>query len=423
MQQVTAADVSEVLPAPEVATYLAVASTQGGRETFTLVMTLVDVPRLLPVPDPERPTPGNRRVNMSHARGFGRYVRERESWVAPPLLLRDAASVSFDPITDLAGASRLGYARVPVGAAETLKIIDGQHRILGIDLLLRDLRQDLDGARERRASAEYAGDEATAARWRQEIDVLTEALARMARESISVVIYEETIPQRYEQMFFDVADNALGINQAIKVRFDSTKIINRVLDQVSQHRLLAGRIDQENDRVVRQNPNLVGAKHVTDIVRAVNVGVVGRIGRQREQEFEEAALIENTYAFLDALVDGFADLAAVADGELAPPDLRRQSLLGSVTMLRVLAGVFFNLSDRTSGTLGRLDDDEVTDFFAALAPHMDAPVEAGSIWTKDKAASEHFDVGSYGPLARSQNLKGLTAALTQWAIEGRLTDR
>lgn len=421
VQPITAADVSEVLPAREVATYLSVASTQGGRETFTLVMALTDVPRLLPVPDAERPTPGNRRVNVSHARDFGRYVRECGTWVAPPLLLRDATSVTFDPITDLAGASRLGYVRIPVGAAESLKIIDGQHRILGIDLLLRELRQELDAAQEQRASAEFAGIDAAAGRWREEVATLTETLERVATEAIPVVIYKESVPQRYEQMFFDVADNALGINQAIKVRFDSTKIINRVLDQVSQHRLLLGRVDQENDRVVRQNPNLVGAKHVTDIVRAVNVGVVGRIGRQREQEFQEATLIENSYAFLDALVEGFPDLAAIADGELTPPELRRQSLLGSVTMLRVLAGVFFNLSDRTgAGTLGRLDDDQVTDFFAVLAPHMTAPIDAGSIWKKDKKTSEHFDVGTFGPLARSQNLKGLTTALTQWSFEGKL---
>jgi hypothetical protein len=422
VQPITAADVSEVLPAREVATYLAVASTQGGRQQYTLVMTLVDVPRLLPVPDPERPTPGNRRVHVTHARDFGRYIRERDSWVAPPLLLRDASSVTFEVITELAGGSQLGYARVPVGAAESLKIIDGQHRILGIDLLLRDVRQALDTARERHAAAEFAGDAAEAERWVAEVDALEATLDRLTRESISVVIYKESVPQRYEQMFFDVADNALGISQAIKVRFDSTKIINRVLDQVAQHRLLAGRVDQENDRVVRQNPNLLGAKHITDIVRAVNVGVVGRIGRNREKEFEEAALIENTYAFLDALTDGFPDLAAVADGDLAPPELRRQSLLGSVTMLRVLAGVFYNLSDRTGAAVGldAMDDDQVTDFFAALAPHMPAPVQADSIWKKDKTTSEHFDVGTFGPLARSQNLKGLAKSLTKWAHDGRL---
>ncbi len=88
-----------------------------------------------------------------------------------------------------------------------------------------------------------------------------------------------------------------------------------------------------------------------------------------------------------------------------------------MTFLRVLAGVFHDLSERTDGP-GTWDDDQVTDFLASLAPETVAPVAEGSMWVLNDLLKDHFDVGAYGPLARSQNLKGLTAALTEIATGG-----
>ena len=31
----------------------------------------------------------------------------------------------------------------------------------------------------------------------------------------------------YKQMFFDIADNALGITSSVRARFDSRKVVNR----------------------------------------------------------------------------------------------------------------------------------------------------------------------------------------------------
>jgi len=62
--------------------------------------------------------------------------------------------------------------------------------------------------------------------------------------------------------------------------------------QATKHALLAGRLDEEQDRITQNNPNLLGAKRVIDLVRSANVGVTGRIGAKREAEFEESTLIE-----------------------------------------------------------------------------------------------------------------------------------
>lgn len=136
--------------------YVAVRTKQGGRDVYTFHLPLEDVPRVLPVPDPERPTPGNRRVNAKHAKDFGRYVRSQLDWVAPPLLMRDSNECKFEPQTALPDGSEIGILKIPRNSRTALKIIDGQHRILGLDAVVKDLDLEIDQAREQLAQATAA---------------------------------------------------------------------------------------------------------------------------------------------------------------------------------------------------------------------------------------------------------------------------
>ena len=66
---------------------------------------------------------------------------------------------------------------------------------------------------------------------------------RLGDERLGVQILVENDPIRYEQMFYDVAENALGITSAVKVRFDSRKMVNRTLDPLLKHPLLRDRVN------------------------------------------------------------------------------------------------------------------------------------------------------------------------------------
>lgn len=143
-------------------------------------------------------------------------------------------------------------------------------------------------------------------------------------------------------------------------------------------------------------------------MRTVTVGLSGRIGRRQEQELREDALVETTNEFLDTLLAGFEPLAKVADGELTPEDLRRASILGSTSVLRVLAGVYFELVQ------DGWDEDAITDFFAKLNPFMDGPVTAESPWVAE-VPGDVFSEGAMGPRSRRQDLKALVDAITAWA--------
>jgi hypothetical protein len=157
-----------------------------------------------------------------------------------------------------------------------------------------------------------------------------------------------------------------------------------------------------------KNPNLMGAKHVADITRAVAVGVAGRIGKKRETELDDAAVTEAIHKFLECITEAFTDLAAVADGKVTPLQLRQESLLGSVGMFRVLAGVYHDLTEDMD-----IDDEEVTEFFHRLNPHMNAPVTNSSLWRTTKANAD-FEPNASSPIMRTQNLQHLVAVIVSW---------
>ncbi len=386
--------------------YYATRYQQGGRTVYSIDLSLAQVAGSLPRPDPNRPTPGNRRVKDSHARSFGKYVREKETWIAPALLLRAPDMFSFKVEREVEG-TQFGILSLPRLARTDLKILDGQHRILGLYYAVDDLAAELESNRSQMVAARRQENPDLEQHFQDKVRELEEQRSRLHRERISVQVHIEEDLNEFKQMFVDIADNALGIQSAIRVRFDSRKVVNRSLEDVLKHALLVDRVDLEQDRVGGSSPCLLGAKHVADIIRTVTVGLAGRVGRRQENELREAALVENTNNFLDTLVGGFPALESVVDGSSTPEVLRKTSLLGSATMLRVLAGVYQELNK------DNWSDDEIQEFFSKLAPSMGAPIKQGSPWMEAGVFSD----GAMAPKARRQDLEALARTTVRWARE------
>jgi hypothetical protein len=364
---------------------------------------------MLPAPDPQRPTEGNRRIKESHARGFATYLRENRDWVAPALVLRGPDMFEFEVTQSIAG-TEFGIISFPRLAQTDLRILDGQHRILGIHWAIQAISDEIGRVRSQlAASRRNDAEPAVIAVLERDLEQLNDQRQRFDKERTSIQIYIEDDTVQYKQMFFDIAENALGISSSVRARFDSRKVVNRALEDVMRHSLLKGRVDEEQDRIGRRNPNLVGAKHVAEIVRTLAVGIDGRIGRRLESELREDALVQRTNNFLDVLLGAFPPLAQVADGELSPEDLRSTSLLGSTTMIRVLAGAYHQLTE-----VQKFDDEDVTEFFVMLSSHMQVPVTKDSIWVQH-VPGDIFVEGASGPRARRQDLKGLRDELVDWA--------
>ena len=308
-----------------------------------------------------------------------------------------------------------GVLAVPRLARNDLNIIDGQHRILGIHLLIKELADNLATARGERAAALKEGNVSSVEQMDGKIVELEAQRTRLRGERVSVQIVVVDDAQEYKQIFVDIAENAKGITQAVKSRFDSTRVVNRCLEDVMEHRLISGRVDLDGDRMLGDNPNLLGAKHVADIIRTLQVGIGGRISTRLEGELKEEELIADADGFLDFLCRAFEDLDDVSRGNLAPADLRRRSLLGSVTMLRILAGVYREFiptaKNGVSAEEVEAKIERFTDFCRHLSKHMEAPVPNGSHWLKSRA----FQEGAFAPMARMGDMRNLTTLVVAWA--------
>lgn len=389
--------------------YFATRFQQGGRVVYSVDLSVPQLVSTLPEPDPEHRQPGNRQINLTHARGFGEYIQERESWVCPSLMLRAPEEEFEFHMAKEVGGTELGVLAIPRLARESLKILDGQHRILGFHLAWRAISDGIQKEREALAIARRDGldEEVKDARRRLDHKLALRDRLSTARVSIDILIVDD--PDAYKQVFVDIADNAKGVTRTLGARFDRVKVVHRALPLVVEHPLLKGRVEEESDRLSSTNPNLLTAKNVADVIRTVQVGAARRISRKQEGELDERDLAEGANRFLDLLENAFPDLRKVREGEKSPAELRRNSLLGSATMIRVFAGVYHDLV-LGDGNESSMTDGEATRFFSKLAGHMKAPIAKRGPWTRGL-----FLDSGMAPQASQGDIKKLVDNIVRWS--------
>lgn len=394
---------------------------RSGKSLFILALPLHLIPSHLPIPDPAKPFEGNRTVNVKHATEFGEYWSRNVKWATPPLLLDTMYPLTrdFEPRAKVAGVE-FGVVRLPHNSALELQILDGQHRILGWTLITTRIAEDLRVVREQLHRAREHEDPVATQLAEARLAELSELQRRLREEYVTVEILEGVSLDDHKQYFHDIAVNAKGITKSLTTSFDRRSLINRVVVELAgQHPLLQGQVDFEKDRAAGRSENFVSGRNVADLVRAVVVGVGGQMTRRREEALKEGSVQAMSESFLDALVECFPDLGKVASGDMHPMDLRDKSLLGSPTILRVLAGAYHLLAvDRTDDEnpyVKHAGDQKARALFEALSDRMGLPIEQA--W---------FDTGyfaepsSKAPSSRAQDLRGLTALIARWGETGEV---
>ncbi len=407
--------------------YFAIQYQQGGRTVYSIDLSLPQFVYTVEKPDPSQKLEGNRQIQLSRAKSFGNYVRERaDDYVCPSMLFRlPSGELEFrdlgDSLGGATGATRFGVLSVPRTARRSLEILDGQHRALGFHLYWDDLLERIKSARGRVASAEREGDRSETRRLKRDLTKLLAERDRVGKDRVRLDIVVIDDPVVYRQVFVDIADNAKGISGSVRARFDSRKVVNRALREVMDHRLLRDRVEEESDRVTGTSLNWLAAKHVADLIRAVQIGTTGRMNARDEDELHQSRVERDAIAFLDLLEEAFSDLQHMMQGKMSPAELRQCSLLGSASMIRVIAGVYHKLtgvgSPRESNS-EYLSRDEVLGKFQSLAPTLAAPLTADSPWNRSACFAE----GAVAPYARQGDLNQLTRFLEQWIRTGEAPD-
>lgn len=408
-------------------TFIATRKMMGGRPVFHLDMSIAQLATGVDAPPINTQQEDNRIVKLARGQAFADYLNSNKEWASPSLLLWCPIGIlDFELLTQINEAVgdpsvRLGILSVPRSARQSIKILDGQHRILGFHLWLQQLNQELHAAKLHLADATKGAQPQVIKLAKERVDRAEENMQRSENESIGIDILICSSAREARQIFADIANNALGMVKALAIGFDQSKVINRVTSTLATdapHPLLAGRVDFNKDRVSGDSDMFISAKTLADAIRALTVGISGRITRAQELDEEvEKDILQRSRKYFSCLSDAFS-----VDFEKDPKELRVSSLLGSGTMFRVLAGVWFELTSSTNAQgksiKPRMSVEEATTFFMKLAPHMAIPLKTGNKWlTTGVFPSPAAGAIVSAPGSRNQELKALTLAITNWAID------
>ena len=396
---------------------------QGGRTQYSTVVSVLEVPTFVArKPDPTKPLDGNRKVDGPRAKRFGEYVYEESTWVAPAIFVgvpREHNSLEFDKKIEFGNGSAFGVLSIPSNETQHILIVDGQHRTLGfhtLDEIIDERRRQLLKLIE--TAQKNDGEELSEHRRRYK--KLDERIRDLGAEHITVEIVEATETERV-QIFADIANNAKGIRPDFKVFSDQRDVVNRLSREVAtEHPLFVegGVEDGQSTSMSAKNPNLIGAKNVADVVRAVHVGVIGRVGKRIEDELakNEVLAARKVKQFLDTMLDSFPELREIVNREITPVELRQKSMLGYGTIYRVLAGVYHDLKLADEGRTP-FSESEIREVFKQIGPKLrEIPVaDTNEFWMKTGA----FTAGANAPQSSSGALRSLNDSLVEWARELR----
>ena len=436
--EIDTSDLAEMLAGTEYQEnekFNAMRCVQGEVVSYTVVLPMRAILHSLKKPDPDEILQTNRKVDKGRADDFAnRYLYERAKtgeWICPPLTLRVHPSdvVSIEPITDQ-------IVRIEVPKLRQWLIHDGQHRALGTHYFNEQLSARIERLREQAETARANGDKQLEAQFLKQAEVEKQTLEDILSRSSVQLNLIVTTPAIHDQLFADMAINAKGINPDFGLALDHHdplgNIAKLVLDELPYLPPLIslGRAG----RVAKNSDELIGLKSLTDIVRAVSVGGAGRIGKNVHQKLidEERLWAGRTGEFLQACFGTFSGLRGLVEGTTTASEVKKSSLTGSATMLRVLASVWHEAVIDPTGPHKTATVKEMRDFFGVLDPHMDCFEEVertaadGTTTTvigvpatkKLWMDTLKFRPGGIAPTARPADIGDLAQEVTRWMREG-----
>ena len=393
----------------------------GSRESLLLSLSINDALNIVEIPDPNLPFPGNRRVSKKHAIEFGNYWESAvDSWIVPPLLLDCELDIERSDIR-LAGTNAMCNIDLNELRTSSLKILDGQHRILGWYLKRVEIDEKIADETNSYNKAVFSKNNALIKRCENQLTVLRMTKDRFESEKVALNILDSLNHKMHQQFFVDIARNALGINKTVQAKFDSASVINRVSQNlIKSHELLMDRVDLEKTSCSGTNKNLLSVVNVSDIVRHCSFGINARVTLKREDIFTDNDVQSVANEFLDIMVRSVSALKRVEEGIYPPSALRKENLIGSGTIWRCLAGAFNRICvmrDEQNGTLkvnanGKKRFEKLV---TQLSNQLLLPINrhwfaTGLFPTKTSTA----------PSSRSQDLETLVSLLVLWAESGEL---
>ena len=410
-------------------TFAAQQVSRGGKTVYIISLPINLVPVHLSVPDPAHPIELNRQVIKSHAEDFGDYwLKYPESWTVPPLLVDTQEQLRFEPKYNIKNGPVLGELHIPDYSNKVLRTLDGQHRIYGWYYISDKLFKELSKNQESLAQANRTGTELDKQLAKEKVDGTRASITRLQKEQVTIEIITDVTEFEHQTFFTKIADSAKGINPSERTRMDETNMTSRVAKKLaSENELLMNRIEMRKGSVGKTSPELFSIANIRDIVRHTCFGIKGKVTMAREQETSDSNASDVASNFISAMVTAIPALQQMKERNYLPKDLRKESLLGSVTIWRCLAGAYNDLAIKNENRvlmLNKAGNDSFINMVTELHKKMKITTEINgtksiiSNWEK----TDCFNPGETAPRSRAQDLRNLSALFTEWAKSGRLFD-
>lgn len=401
--------------------------TRGGKTVYIVSLPIQLVPILLPVPDPLHPWEGNRAVRKRHAEEFGLYwLHHADSWTVPPLLVDTPNLLEFRENFEIKDGPRLGTVTLPQYSNQILNILDGQHRVLGWSLVGNKLMADMRAVQEQRAQLARTGTDLEKQEIAKRLETINFGLNRLKSEQVTVEIITGVTKTEHQTFFVTIADNALGINQSERTRLDETNMTSRVAKQILDTvPLLKGRVETRKGSVSKKSKDLMSIANLRDIVSHVCLGIKGRMTAAREKDFVDSNAQEMVEHFFRAMIESVPMIKDVEEMKFLPSSLRDESLLGSVTIWRCLAGSYHDLAVKVVDNRLFEWDKSGHDKFVKMMSELHKRMKISQKNGQKSISPSWYETGCFKPQeisagSRSQDLRNLSGLFTEWAKNGTL---
>jgi DGQHR domain-containing protein len=421
--------------------FAALRMKRSGKYVFTFSLPLAQVPDLLPEPKADEPFADNRVINEVKAKKFGEYwLNNPVAWAVPPLLIDCQTDLNFNSDFIISNSKvELGRLELPNDAKHLLQILDGQHRIKGWYLIQSYLIKERVKALEILNQQKRTGNQVEIDEAEKQLSQIKNNLDRLADESVTIELIAGLSRREHRDFFVTINSNQSGVNKSETIRLDSVGISAIISKELAAgHPLLLDRIEERLPSAKGSSPYFISLANLNEIIRHVMYSIKGRNTDSKLTDQDRAT--ELATIFFDVLENNVPEFQKMINGELTPKELRKKSLWNSPTILRGLAGAFFNLvvaNNKGESNWNKMVEikqdfkpsESGLKLFIDLVKNLDNSVMALELNKENKLVIKNgnwFKTGvvesypSAAPSSKKQGLKGLSDLFSKWAVSGEI---
>src|SRR5215510_4341873 len=270
----------------------------GGRQYYSLLISLSEIPRLFKFNDWEQSTPevrAQRVLNKARVPDIAKYILDNEDgYLFSSITASYSCPVNFIPSAD---NTETGILEMELENLEFI-INDGQHRCAAIAAALKEN-------------------------------------PALGKEKISVLLFETESLEQLQQMFSDLNRFVQKTSKSLGLLYDHRDSLSALTMEVAERvDVFRGMVDKEKVTIPRRSPNLFTISALYD----ANVKLLGKtIPKKGSSAYAE--VLTTAVGYWTELSKIIGDWQKVKNGELSASELRQEKINTHAVVLRALGGV------------------------------------------------------------------------------------